>query len=45
MKRTYAVPTVTTSGSVVRETLGGAGSTSEAQNKKPFTAGRIGYNL
>jgi hypothetical protein len=42
MKKTYATPTVISSGNVVRETLGPVSSGNEPA-RLPISAGRIGF--
>lgn len=44
MKKTYTAPTISSTGSVIRETLGGSGSGDEFA-KKPLNAGTVGYYL
>jgi hypothetical protein len=44
MKKIYAAPTIISSGTVLRETLGESGGGNESAFK-PLTAGSLGFNL
>lgn len=45
MKKTYAAPTVSSNGTVVRETQVPISSGPESAGKEPLTAGRVGFYL
>jgi len=45
MKKIYAAPTISSAGTVVRETKGGSGPTTEADELKSLATGRVGFYL
>ncbi len=45
MKKSYAAPTVSSAGTVLRETMGGSGNQTEAENLKSLATGRVGFYL
>jgi hypothetical protein len=45
MKKTYVAPIIDSAGTVLRETMGGSGPTTETENLKSLATGRVGFYL